>query len=216
MYQQDFYSRERIIRAVSMIRDRISPGDVVIDLGAFQQFVKGLLPSSCKYLPYDSYIYKDNILVDLDSPIELPQSQYIFCLETLEHLRNPKSLLDSCLKSLGPEGFLVVSLPNEATIFHRVRSLFGYIDREAFSYPGKHLHLPNLKQCQSLLHSAGFQILSQRYYISPSAVGSHSKILGGILSLIPDRAHYWLASLCPSLFARGFIFLCKHKSSTSD
>jgi hypothetical protein len=215
MYKQDFYSRERIIRAVSMIRDKIAPGDVVIDLGAFQQFAKGLLPSSCKYLPYDSYTYKDNILSDFDSPIELPPAKFVLCLETLEHLKHPRLLVDSVAKSLYHDGLAVFSLPNESTILHRLRGVLGVMDMECFHSEGKHLHLPSLKQCRTFL-STHFQVVDEKYYISPSAVGSRSKILGNILSLIPDRVHYYLASLCPSLFARGFIFLCKHKSSTSD
>lgn len=211
MHKTDYWTRERIIKSCCLIQDKIKETDVVLDIGAFQQFVKNLLPR-CQYFPIDSYVYKNNLVVDLDHLESLPSASYVVCLETLEHLKDPGHTLGLIRDCLDPSGLAVISLPNESTIYHRLRGLFfGLMDGECFFSQGKHLHLPSLRQCRRFLLEHGLQIVHEKYYIFPTATGSRSLILRKLLHLIPCSFHQALANWYPSLFARGFIFLVQPK-----
>jgi len=220
MYRRDKYARERVIKAVRMLLPYLKPGDTVLDVGCFTQEAKKYLPSDIKYFGIDGKKYhKDTLEANLDYGFYPVPCSHAICLETLEHLVAPKYTVESIYKSLSLGGYLVLSLPNEANVLHRIRCLFGVSDPECFSGEGKHLHLPSLKQVNKFLLDERlqyhFEILKKQYYVSPTGVGSRIPWVGKILSLIPDAIHQLLADLFPSLFSRGFIFLCKHKSTAS-
>jgi 2-polyprenyl-3-methyl-5-hydroxy-6-metoxy-1,4-benzoquinol methylase len=48
--------------------------------------------------------------------------------DVLEHLINPKHILEELFKKLEPSGILIISVPNIANIFVRVNLLFGRFD----------------------------------------------------------------------------------------
>ena len=205
----DFYAVRRIKSAVNLARPYIFDSDTVLDIGCFTQEIKKYLPDNITYVGIDSKAYTKEVnVVDIEVPTTFIKADIVFCLEVLEHLKNPKSTLSIIKNSIGSTGYSIISLPNEATIFHRIRCLFGIVDAECFSESGKHLHLPNLNQCRKFLNKF-FVIHKEVYYINPSATGSRQAWLGKILQLIPDCVHQWLADIWPSLFARGFIFLLK-------
>lgn len=210
MYDLDPYAKKRVIMAVRLLLPHLKGGDTVTDLGCFTQFPRHLLPSSVYYRGLDSKAYhKETSVLDLNNATDLPHSTHYICLETLEHLLLPSATLSSI--ALAVSGYAVFSLPNEATLFHRIRCLLGTVDADCFQDTGKHLHLPSLRQTEAFL-STKFEILCRRSYISPTAVGCKWSWVGKFLSLIPESIHQALADLFPSLFARGFIFLCKHKT----
>lgn len=209
MYHRDVYARARVMKATRSLLPYIKKGQTVLDIGCFTQEARKYLPSDVGYKGIDGKSYhKDSIVMDLDELGELPSWDHVVCLETLEHLVNPSLLLTKLAQASLAHSYLVFSLPNEATLFHRLRCLLGTVDAECFSGSGKHLHLPSLRQSRDLLQTH-FVIEKEMYYISPSGCGSRNPWVGRILSAIPDSLHQWLADLCPSLFARGFIFLCK-------
>ena len=202
----DPYALARLKKSIKLCD--ILPNHSVLDVGCHQEEARQFIPKSCNYVGLD-HIKGDNF----DGGFNLHQKfDRILCLEVLEHLTQPISTLESICNHLAPEGILVVSLPNEATLFHRIRCLLGTVDAECFSHQGKHLHLPSLSQCRSLLLSSGYPIIDcEEYYISSSAAGSRQAWVGKILSLIPEKLQQLLADRFPSLFARGFIFVCKKK-----
>ena len=211
MYEKDPWSRERVIRSVRLLLPHLKDGDTVLDVGCFTQEARKYLPSTIKYIGVDSKAFKpDTIVCDLNYDFPPMKVTHALCMETLEHLSNPSKTLRSLLQSIDDHGFLVLSLPNEATIFHRLRGVFlGIVDSECFAEEGKHLHLPSLSQCQQWFHRLGLYVESQKFYISPLACNSRQAWVGQILSLIPIPIHYFLARTWPSLFARGFIFLLR-------
>jgi hypothetical protein len=71
----------------------------------------------------------------------------VFCLEVLEHLRQPGTVLG---KLASAAGHLVVSLPNESNIYHRIKNLFA-------PNPA-HLHRFNHRKAQELFASAGLAV----------------------------------------------------------
>jgi len=212
MYRKDKYARDRVMLSARLLLPYLKDNDLVLDVGCFTQEAKKYYPSWIKYHGIDQKKFHHMTQeVDLNHGFEPIPCQAALCLETLEHLLDPLDTLESIEKSLCPGGYLVVSLPNENTLFHRIRALFGTADAECFSGEGKHLHLPSLRQSRLFL-SGRFQILKEVYYISPSGCGSRQSWFGRVLQLFPDGVHQYLADKLPSLFARGFIFLLKKHS----
>lgn len=215
MYRKDKYARDRVMKAARLLlpflnQDDKKP-DTILDVGCFTMEAKKYFPRAVKYIGIDQKAYhKETKVVDLNHGFEPIAANHALCLETLEHLIDPVDTVDSLSHSLSDQSYLVVSLPNEATLFHRIRCLAGTVDAGCFEAQGKHLHLPNLKKARTLVQSR-FQIVRELYYIAPSALGSEQEWVGQMLKIIPDAVHQWLADHMPSLFARGFIFLLKKR-----
>ena len=221
MYRRDKYARDRVMKSARLLLPYLSQDDktpsTILDVGCFTWEARKYFPRNTKYIGIDQEKYHPKTqVVDLNHGFEPIPCSHALCLETLEHLLDPNDTIESIYKSLQENGRLVVSLPNEASAFHRVRCLFGIVDADCFSGQGKHLHLPSLKQAKSFLERSGFLVEKQLYYVSPTAIGSAHQWVGKILSLIPDAIHNWLADLFPSLFARGFIFLLKKRPTLDN
>ena len=211
MYSRDRYARDRVMKSARLLMSYLKDGDTVLDVGCFTQEARKYYSYAVHYIGLDSSQYHPQTrVVDLHHGFEPVPVSHALCLETLEHLIEPEKTLESIDKSLPADGMLVVSLPNEATLFHRLRCLCGVVDAGCFQGQGKHIHLPNLVRSRKFV-SKYFEICEERYYISPSACNSLNPWVGRILSLFPDGLHQWLADRVPSLFARGFIFLLKKK-----
>lgn len=212
MYRKDKYARDRVMKSARLLLPFIKDTDTVLDVGCFTQEAKKYFPRSVKYIGIDQkQFHKDTKVIELNHGFHPIPCSHALCLETLEHLVDPEDTLRSVYDSLQDNGLLVVSLPNEATLFHRLRCLAGVVDNGCFHSEGKHLHLPSLKQAREFVQSL-FLIEDEKYYISPSACGSSHEWMGKLLMLIPDRIHYGLAAALPGLFARGFIFLLKKRT----
>ena len=213
IYQKDPYARARVMKATRLLLPYLKPGNTVLDVGCYTQEPHKYLPYDIKYIGIDEdKFHRDTVVTDLNHGFDPVPCQAALCLETLEHLLDPEDTLEAIHKSLPQDGYLVVSLPNENTLFHRIRALFGTVDAECFSGRGKHLHLPSLRQARVFL-SGKFHIEKELYYISPTGCGSRQAWIGKVLGLVPDCIHQGLADWKPSLFARGWIFLLKKRES---
>lgn len=215
MYVADRYARDRVMKSARLLLPYLSQDDkkpdTILDVGCFTQEAKKYFPPWVKYVGIDgAQFHKDSKVVDLNLGFEPVPCNLALCLETLEHLAHPEKTLESIRSSLHDQSLLVVSVPNEATIFHRLRCLCGTVDAGCWQAEGKHLHLPNLSQSRKFL-SKYFDIVLERYYISPSGCNSSQQWVGQILTLIPDGVHQWAADRMPGLFARGFIFLLRKR-----
>jgi SAM-dependent methyltransferase len=213
MYSRDKYARDRVMKSARTLLPHVKDDDIILDVGCFTMEAKKYFPRSVKYIGIDGKPYhRDTKVVDFNHGFEPIPCNHAICLETLEHLLDPEDTLESIHRSLFETGFLILSLPNENTLFHRIRALFGTVDAGCFSSEGKHLHLPSLRQSRAFL-TGKFDIVREVYYISPTACGSQQSWVGLILGLFPDEVHQFLADRLPSLFARGFIFLLKKRTS---
>lgn len=204
----DPYAVARIKQSVKLLDAQ--PGHVVLDVGCYTQEAKKYLDKRINYFGIDSKSYvPETFVMDIDGGFKAGPTPRILCLEVLEHLKDPQGTLKSIRECLTDDGIAVISLPNEATLFHRVRALLGTVDAECFSNKGKHLHLPSLRQCRAFLRGE-FEIVEEDYYLNLSGAGSRQPQISTLLRLVPKRILLVLARLMPSLFARGFIFVCKH------
>ena len=208
MYENP-WAVKRIQLAVEMAR--LTPGGYVLELGCYRHEVKRWLPPGVAYTGVDQQAYvPDTVVMDFDRDplVLLKVPKAIFCLETLEHLKQPELLLRRLVAYAQADRIpLILSLPNEATLFHRLRALTGILDPMAFQ-PGKHLHLPNVTQTVRWLESQGLVIEAMRPYIDLSAAKSTHPWVGRLMQLIPELVWMGLARWSPNLFARGMVYRC--------
>jgi len=124
--------------------------------------------------------------------------------EILEHLRNPAKLMEQTKAVLKPGGKILISLPNECTLYHRLKMLLGKgVDGTGFK-AGYHLHFPTIQQNRDFVLTY-FNIIKQEYWYHLGVGG----VIEKLLSLIPKFMIEFFIHVCPSLFARGVIYLCE-------
>ena len=121
------------------------------------------------------------------SDIQEDELDFIIFGDVLEHIKNPKYVIDVLKEKLKPGGYAVFSLPNIAQIQFRIKLLFGNFDYEEVGVLAKsHLRLYTYKSSVELIRSAGLKII--RFYPS-----------GTIVSFL---------NIFPKLLCSQFIFLC--------
>ena len=90
----------------------------------------------------------------------------ILLADVLEHLSHPESTLNSIKKLLKKDGFIIVSLPNVAHIYVRMKLLLGKFDYEQVGILDKtHLKFFTYKSALSLLIDNGYVIEDVRITI---------------------------------------------------
>lgn len=211
----DKYAQMRLKMSADIAKPYLKRGSTVWDVGCNDAQLKQYLPQGISYRGIDCRaLWPSAIVLDLNRnplPTFQAKAQVVFALETLEHLINPKAVLQWVLSLVAEDGYCVISLPNEGNLANRIRCFFGIVDPMCFQ-ADKHLHQPTRKQSRQFLFDGGLQILKESVYIYPieSAIGFEWA------RLVPKRISFaiarLLAFLFPTLFARGFIFLCKIKN----
>lgn len=156
------------------------------------------------------YHYYD---LNLDNLLDLfPNKKFdlIICTEVLEHLLDPHRQMKYFQKLLKKNGRVIISLPNENTIFHRIYALLGLgIDQYPFVLY-KHLHFPTVKQSQSFV-TEYFKLINKKYYMNFGGNGSRFSFFGQLFKLVPNSIWRLLVDRLPSLLARGTVFYLKKK-----
>lgn len=227
MYDEDKYVKLRYEQYARMLRPYIrmlrrnNTSVSILDVGGYTGELKRYLFQGTEYFLVDfdngaleiakqlgAHVRKLNL--DNDSLKKLNRKfDIIVATETLEHLKNPEKHLQEMQTLLKEDGIVLISLPNENTIYHRLMCLLGYgIDMCAFQLH-KHLHLPTIEQSEKFV-GRYFKTLEKSYYINPGAKGSRSEWIGTITAKIPDAFWRFLAKALPGLFARGVIFVAKN------
>lgn len=101
---------------------------------------------------------------------------------------------------------VLLSLPNECTIYHRIKVVFGQgIDGTGFA-PHYHLHFPTMRQNNEFIRK-NFEVVHVRYWVHADIGG----LVGRFFKKIPEGFWTGLAYLSPALFARGAIYLCRKR-----
>lgn len=222
MYQEDKYADLRLQTYAKLLMPYLYEGSKVLDIGCYTARLLDFLPKD-KHLEYWGVDFDEKALeiakqkgaiikyVRFDTELLPFQEQFdiIVVGEVLEHLINPAKILEQMQQLIKPDGMVLISLPNECTIYHRIMCLFGKgVDSLAFKLY-KHLHLPTIKQSEQFI-SNYFKIIKKAYFINPGGKGSKWEWLGRIISAIPVGFWQQLGNWFPSLFARGGIYVCKY------
>lgn len=101
---------------------------------------------------------------DLEKPLKQKSNSVdlVLALEVIEHLFDTDLFLSEIHRVLKPEGFLILSTPNLASLPNRLRLLFGgYPKYLEYSRAGAgHIHLYTLPVLKSQLLSTNYQLLT--------------------------------------------------------
>lgn len=98
---------------------------------------------------------------DLNQPLPFSDREFdlVTCIEVIEHLFNPASVLSEVRRILRDDGFLVISTPNEYEWFQRLKFLSGKpIDWHPWS-PTTHLHKSNTTQFINFVKEENWEII---------------------------------------------------------
>ena len=221
-YAEDKDVNLRLETGVSLIKNYCRKGVEILDIGGYTGELLNFLPQGIKFYLIDfdkealKLARKKGIFtkeLDLDNDeIKWDKKKFdiVIATEILEHLKDPERHLEGIKKILKPNGVVLISLPNECTLYHRLMVFLGKgIDLYAFKLY-KHLHFPTIQQSEDLL-KRHFRIIKKKYYFLARGKGSQMEKLGALTGRMPPSFWQWLVNLSPTLFARGTIFLCAKK-----
>lgn len=222
----DKYRTLRLETYARLLSVGFKDGSKILEIGCYTANLLDFLPKHIDYYGVDfdgeaieiarkkgAKVIATNLnYEDIDLNIRF---DIVVCTEVLEHVLNPHALMEKIRSLIKDDGYVLISLPNENTLYHRVMSVMGKgIDMYAFELY-KHFHLPTISQSRNFV-SKYFKIIKEEYYIIPSAKGSRSEWIGKCLTLLPDSSWLILARFFPGLFARGVIFLCKKNEFSQE
>jgi SAM-dependent methyltransferase len=217
LYANDKYVRLRYDKYVKLINDKSKAGARLLEIGCYTATLADLLPKNVEYLGVDfdekaieiarSHGKKVYALNFNEEEFNFKEKfDIVVAAEILEHLVDPGKLITKLKELLADDGIIIISLPNENTLYHRIMSLFGLgVDMYPFALY-KHLHFPTIRQDIEFV-SRYFKILRKEYYINPGGKGSRFEVAGVLFKLIPDFVWEKLAYAWPGCFARGIIIV---------
>lgn len=222
----DPYTNRRIHQTAKIISDLNFKDYNILDIGgyngdlliALKKYIKSNLNYSIVDFDKNGMIVAKSrgiktYFTDLDNEVfdmhldSRSKFNIIVSTECFEHLKYPTMHLERVKNRLTENGFMIVSLPNENTLYHRILSLIGVgADTYAFKLY-KHLHMPTIKQSEVFLSSFA-KVIKKQYWISAQFKYTKMKLLS-FLNLLPDGFWQFIANVMPGLFARGTIFVLK-------
>ena len=136
--------------------------------------------------------------VDLNKdplPFKDHKFDYILLLDVLEHVVDPKLLLQNSKEKLNSNGKLVITLPNDYHILNKIRFVFNKHLTEDPFHPFGHLHYFPIKSGEIFLKNNGLKIL-KKIPIPPTKP-----------SFLPQSFKNFLGNNFQQSFARDILYL---------
>ncbi len=132
--------------------------------------------------------------------------------DVLEHLRDPRAVLEKMSALLKPGGKILISLPNIANIWVRLNLLFG---RFNYSRVGildeSHLRFFTLKTAKQLASDSGLDVVSTSVTPIPLPLILPSTSKGRPLSFL-HLINWGLTKIRKKLLGYQFILVCRPKA----
>jgi len=137
---------------------------------------------------------------------------WVLALDVLEHLVNPGHALREARRVLGPDGHIVVNLPNSFDWRARWRVLCGAGIDAAAHFPGQpawrypHLRFFRHRDVLALLHECGFEPVADLSRLQPSL----------------PKSRWWptlagaIAARCPDVASSGFFIVARKGATEAD
>lgn len=137
------------INAIKFIHQFLDETDVtdkkVVDLSAGRGYVSNLWKSKgAKIEAYDLYpdLMEHDIIskqIDLNKPfpIESNSSDFVLLMETIDHISEQKQLFDEISRILKPNGYLILTKPNNSNISGRMANLWLESERGNMFLPNE-------------------------------------------------------------------------------
>jgi len=142
---------------------------------------------------------------------ELGRYDAIICADVLEHLCDPRKILQQLHNLLKPDGKILISLPNVAHIWVRANLLLGRFDYEkAGILDETHLRFFTLKSAKKLAADAGLKVVNLSVTPTPLPLIFPATGKGRPLSFL-HRFSWELAKLMKTFFGYQFILECRPK-----
>jgi glycosyltransferase involved in cell wall biosynthesis len=143
---------------------------------------------------------------------ELGQYDAIVFGDVLEHLRNPREILQRVHKLLKPGGKVLMSLPNVANIWVRLNLLFGRFNYSRVGILDEtHLRFFTLQTMKQLAAESGLDVVSVNATPIPLPVMLPSTSRGHSLSFL-HFLNWSLTKMRSTLFGYQFILVCRPKA----
>lgn len=141
----------------------------------------------------------------------LGQHDAIVLGDVLEHLRNPREVLQKLLKSLKPGGKILMSLPNVANVWVRLNLLFGNFNYSRVGILDEsHLRFFTLQTMKQLAADSGLDVISINVTPIPLPIILPATSRGRSLSVL-HMLNWGLTKLRRTLFGYQFILVCRPK-----
>lgn len=116
----------------------VLPNSLVLDVGCREGTLKKYLPENIKYSGIDIVPRPEKNIIGCDVTKGLPFKNdffdYIFCLEVLEHLKNPFFVLGELKRIVKPTGFIIFSVPSPYHYREIIGTLIRYDNKQGHIY----------------------------------------------------------------------------------
>ncbi len=135
--------------------------------------------------------------VDLNKeeiPFKGERFDYIFLLDILEHLVNPRAMMEQVKSRLNKNGKIIITLPNDYHFLNKLRFIFNKPLTENPFAPYGHLHYFPINLGEKFLLESGFKI-SKKIILPPVKP-----------QIIPKKIKIFLAKTFPQNFARDILY----------
>ena len=209
------------------VRQMVGSGHTVLDLGCGDGGLAAELKKSDNVITGidvlaetpDPQVFERYFSADLNQGIapvirELAGKKFerVLLMDILEHLSEPDKLLRQCHEVLGPDGLLIISVPNVANITVRLMLLLGQFNYTARGILDRtHLRFFTRKTARRFVKENGFTIQEERLTVMPVelALGWSTD---GLLGKTVNRLLAALTALLPGLFGYQVMFVARAKS----
>ena len=142
------------------------------------------------------------VIADLERVKVLPSNvDAIVLADVLEHLRNPKAVLQLVRAALKDDGHVFISVPNIANITVRLGLLFGIFEyRDRGILDDTHLRFYTKRTIRREIENAGFRIIAVRGSSIPVRL-IIGRFTPDFILRIGERVLSWITRLWRALFA---------------
>ena len=95
------------------------------------------------------------------SALDVPSASIdlIYAREIIEHLTEQEAMLAECARVLAPGGRMILSSPNRDSLHLRMNRMLGHED---FQCCLDHIHELTFKECRTMIHQAGLEMVKAR------------------------------------------------------
>ncbi|MDP1728725.1 MAG: class I SAM-dependent methyltransferase [archaeon] len=154
--------------------------------------------------------YCNAYILDISKDNVVGKYDIIILGDILEHLENPDKVLLSLKENLNDDGYIIISIPNIANIYPRLKILFGNFDYEEIGIFDKtHLRFFTRKSFKELIKNTGYKIEKLEYTPIPIYLK-----FPNIPKLFLNPIYYllYILAICwPTMFAYQFVVKIKAK-----
>lgn len=218
-FKQDVYSSH--MKIIAYLKGMPGKRLRILDVGCSKGFIGNALHKEHDFygIDYDKKdakiagkYYRDIKIADLEKDKLVYREKFfdvIIMADIIEHLKDPPSIVSYFRFFLKENGVLILSVPNIANIYVRLKLLFGNFDYEKKGIMDKtHMRFFTLKSIRKLVKDAGLSVEKEDFTPIPLPLVNSIFSRGRPLHII-HKFNYLLTRLWKTLFSYQIILYCK-------